>query len=313
MTRRSWMYLTLALIAALMLGSCGDGDAPPESLTLLFWQAPSIANPYLSAGNKDTEAASLVLEPLANYDEDGQLVPRLAATIPTLENGGVSGDRMVVTWNLKSDILWSDGTPLTADDFVFTHGYGCALPEGNCENEPIERVEAVDDLTVRITFRTPQPYPYTAFVGAGGVVLQQTQFGSCLGEEARQCERENLYPIGTGPYKISDFRVDPMKTFASRINPTLARSFSRVAGAPSKRLRRCWKRERPTTPGTFRSNPTSCNPLKGQAGACLLPPSPPTWSVLWLILLTPTRLPVRASNLPSGPVRLPTPTRILLT
>ena len=212
MTRRPWMSLTLVLIAALMLGSCGDGEAPPESLTLLFWQAPSIANPYLSAGNKDTEAASLVLEPLANYDEDGQLVPRLAATIPTLENGGVSNDRTVVTWDLKSDVVWSDGTPLTAADFVFTHGYGCALPEGNCENEPIEHVEAVDDLTVRITFRTPQPYPYTTFVGAGGVVLQETQFGACLGQEARRCERENLYPIGTGPYKISDFRVDPMGT-----------------------------------------------------------------------------------------------------
>ena len=77
MTRRPWMSRTLVLIAALFLSSCGDGDGP-QSLTLLFWQAPSIANPYLSGGNKDLEAAALVLEPLANYDEDGQLVPRLA-------------------------------------------------------------------------------------------------------------------------------------------------------------------------------------------------------------------------------------------
>ena len=208
MTRRPYMSWTLLLIAALFLGSCGDGDRP-QNLTLLFWQAPSIANPYLSGGNKDAEAAALVLEPLANYDEDGQLVPRLAESIPTVENGGVSDDRTVVTWKLKSGVLWSDSTPLTAGDFVFTYRYYCALPDGNCENEPIEDVEAVDDLTLRVTFSSPQSYPYKAFVGAGGVVLQETQFGGCLGEEARQCEMENLYPIGTGPYKISDFDVDP--------------------------------------------------------------------------------------------------------
>ena len=208
MTRRPYMSRALLLVAALFLGSCGDGDRP-QSLTLLFWQAPSIANPYLSGGNKDAEAAALVLEPLANYDEDGQLVPRLAESIPTVENGGVSDDRTVVTWKLKSGVLWSDSTPLTAGDFVFTYRYYCALPDGNCENEPIEDVEAVDDLTLRVTFSSPQPYPYKAFVGAGGVVLQETQFGGCLGEEARQCEMENLYPVGTGPYKISDFGVDP--------------------------------------------------------------------------------------------------------
>lgn len=210
MTRWPQLFWTLVLIGSLFLSSCGDGDGI-RRLTLLFWQAPSIANPYLSGGNKDTEAAALVLEPLANYDEDGRLVPRLAASIPTVENGGVTQDRTVVTWTLKSDVLWSDGTPLTAEDFAFTYSYICALPEGNCENEPITDVEAIDDMTVRVTFRSPQPYPYTAFVGAGGVVLQETQFGACLGQEARQCEMENLFPIGTGPYKITDFKVDPVE------------------------------------------------------------------------------------------------------
>jgi peptide/nickel transport system substrate-binding protein len=45
-------------------------------------------NPYLSAGTKDVEASSLVLEPLARYDEHANCVPWLAAEIPTLENGG---------------------------------------------------------------------------------------------------------------------------------------------------------------------------------------------------------------------------------
>ncbi len=45
---------------------------------IIYWQAPSIMNPYLSGGTKDLEAASLVIEPLARYDENGDMVPWLA-------------------------------------------------------------------------------------------------------------------------------------------------------------------------------------------------------------------------------------------
>ena len=195
------------IIAALFAGSCGDGGRDRETLTLLFWQAPSIANPYLSRGNKDTEAAALVLEPLANYDETGELVPRLAESIPTVENGGVEADMTAITWKLRAGVLWSDGTPLTAGDAAFTYQYYCALPGGTCENQPVERVEALDDLTLRITFRSPQSYPYNSFVGAGGVILQQAQFENCMGEAAQHCEMENLYPIGTGPFRVADFHI----------------------------------------------------------------------------------------------------------
>ena len=208
MKRMPWLFSIALVTAGLFAGSCGDGDEAHENLTLLFWQAPSTANPYLSSGTKDTEAASLVLEPLANYDENGELLPRLASSIPTLENGGVSEDMTTVIWELKAGVLWSDGMPLTAEDIVFTYRYSCALPGGNCENEPVQEVMATGDLTLRVTFKTPQSYPYTLFVGAGGVILQKAQFEACLGEAARQCVTENLYPVGTGPYKITEFKID---------------------------------------------------------------------------------------------------------
>jgi peptide/nickel transport system substrate-binding protein len=44
---------------------------------IIYWQAPSILNPFLSGGTKDVEAASLVIEPLARYNEKGELVPWL--------------------------------------------------------------------------------------------------------------------------------------------------------------------------------------------------------------------------------------------
>ncbi len=70
-----------------------DGD-----LKILFWQAVSTMNPFLSAGTKEVLASSIVIEPLARTDEKGELVPWLAAEIPTVENGGIAKDLLSMTW-----------------------------------------------------------------------------------------------------------------------------------------------------------------------------------------------------------------------
>jgi peptide/nickel transport system substrate-binding protein len=76
-----------------------------------------------------------VLEPLARFDENGDMVPWLADEIPTVENGGVSEDLTSITWKITPGILWSDGTPLTSADVVFTWEY-CTHPEGGCAQLP---------------------------------------------------------------------------------------------------------------------------------------------------------------------------------
>ena len=204
-------FLVLAMVVAgLLIISCGDGG-DDETLTILYWQAPTMANPYVAGGTKDVDASALILEPLANYDEEGRLAPRLAEKIPTVDNGGVSEDRTTITWKLKEGILWSDGTPLTVEDVIFTHRYLCSLPgtEDVCELVPIGNVDPVEDspLSIRITFTAPVIYPYTLFVGASYPILQKAQFANCVGEAAQGCNTENLYPVGTGPYKITDFTI----------------------------------------------------------------------------------------------------------
>ena len=204
-------FLVLAMIVAgLFIVSCGDDD-DDETLTILYWQAPTTTNPYLAGGTKDVDASALILEPLANYDEEGRLVPRLAEEIPTVDNGGVSEDMTTITWKLKEGILWSDGTPLTVEDIIFTHRYLCSLPgtEDVCGSVPIGNVDPVEDspLSVKITFTAPVIYPYTLFVGASTPILQKAQFANCVGEAAQGCNTENLYPVGTGPYKITDLTI----------------------------------------------------------------------------------------------------------
>ena len=190
-------------------------------MNILYWQAVSIMNPFLSSGTKDIEAASLVIEPLARFNEKGELVPFIAAEIPTLENGGISEDLMSITWKLKPDIVWSDGTPVTAEDAVFTWQY-CTHPEGGCAQSPyfddVTNVEAVDPQTIKITFGVPKPYPYSPLVGAQSPIIQKAQFADCLGAAAPTCTEANTKPIGTGPFVVTDFKANDVVTLEANPN-----------------------------------------------------------------------------------------------
>jgi peptide/nickel transport system substrate-binding protein len=163
----------------------------------------------------------MVLEPLAGIDADGNLVTKLAAEIPTLSNGGVSADMTTITWKLIPGLLWSDGTPVTADDAVFTWQY-CTDPAGGCAQatkfDGVALVEAVDAGTVKVTFSGPKPNPYTAFVGALSPILQKAQFANCLGAAAPTCTDANTMPIGTGPFKVTGFTVNDTVTMEANPN-----------------------------------------------------------------------------------------------
>ncbi|MCE5974794.1 peptide ABC transporter substrate-binding protein [Sinirhodobacter sp. WL0062] len=197
---------TLALAPAAFAERGSDGQ-----VNVIYWQAPSTLNPYLSSGTKDVEASSLVLEPFAGFNETGVVIPRLVTEVPSLDNGGISEDLKTITWHITPGILWSDGTPLTAADAVFTYEY-CTHPEGGCAQEAryegIEMVEAVDDLTVKITYKEPRPNPFTAFTGATSPILQKAQFANCLGAAASSCTDQNFMPIGTGPFKVTEFKTN---------------------------------------------------------------------------------------------------------
>ena len=187
-------------------------------LNILYWQASSTVNPYLSGGTKDIEAASLVIEPLAHYDEDGNMVPVLVDEIPTVENGGVASDLRSITWKLTPGITWSDGTPLTAHDVVFSGEY-CLHPEGGCNSTSyftdVTKLEALDDLTVKVHFGVAKPFPYGPFVGSTSPIIQKTQFEDCMGAKAQECTEQNFGPIGTGPFKVEEFRANDVITFSA--------------------------------------------------------------------------------------------------
>lgn len=122
---------TLA-IAPMANAAAHEGERGRDGqVNIIYWQAPSILNPFLSGGTKDVESASMIIEPLARFNEKGELVPWLVDEIPTVGNGGLSEDLTQITWKITPGILWSDGTPFTSADVKFTYEY-CTHPEGGC-------------------------------------------------------------------------------------------------------------------------------------------------------------------------------------
>ncbi|WP_198011384.1 peptide ABC transporter substrate-binding protein [Synechococcus sp. PCC 7335] len=173
-------------------------------LRLLYSRTPTTLNPHLASGFQDFEAARIVYEPLATYAADGSMLPVLALVIPTPENGGIAADGRSITWRLKPDVRWSDGQPFTADDVVFTYNF-VSDPQVAAVTEKyyqaIEKVEAVDPLTVKVTFKEPNPSWALPFTGQNGMILPKHVFEKVQGSNVRQAP-ENLQPVGTGPYRF---------------------------------------------------------------------------------------------------------------
>lgn len=191
------------------------------NVSIIYWQAPSILNPFLSGGTKDVESASMIIEPLARYNQDGKLVPWLVNEIPTTSNGGVSSDLTSITWNITPGLKWSDGSDFTSADVKFTYDY-CTHPEGGCAQvtkfEGVSSVETPDATTVVVNFAAPTPNPYGPFVGGESPIIQAAQFADCLGAKAPECTDANFGPIGTGPFVVTEFRPNDVITMEANPN-----------------------------------------------------------------------------------------------
>ncbi len=178
------------------------------TLKLLWWQAPSILNPHQSSGTKDRDGSRIFYEPLAAIDAEGNVVPILAAEVPSVDKGTLDKSGKFVTWKIKKGVTWHDGQPFTVDDVIFTWKYAvdadtAALTVGSYQN--IESIDKVDDSTIKVNFKTATLEWTAPFVSSAGQILPKHVFEKYLGKEAKSAP-PNLKPVGTGPFKINDFK-----------------------------------------------------------------------------------------------------------
>lgn len=189
----------------------GKGRGEGDMLRILYWQAATNLNPHYSQGNNNSAPAAMIFEPLLYVDQTGELRPVLVEEVPTLENGNLSADGLTVTYTLKEGLLWSDGTPFTTEDARFTWEWVTDPASGASSAlafQPITDVEIVDERTFIVHFEAANPTWYNPFsrgTSLGGQIIPKHIMQDFMGADAASAPF-NLNPIGTGPYKVADFR-----------------------------------------------------------------------------------------------------------
>jgi peptide/nickel transport system substrate-binding protein len=213
------LMLTLALAVA-------PGAAQSSgTLTVGFAQEPDSMNGFYSSMAFAQWANDLVQASL--YDITDELLPSavLIAEIPTVENGGISPDFLSYTVRLKEGLLWSDGAPLTAADFVFTfqmiEDTANNFLQGSTIRDAVETIELIDDLTFRLTFNAPKPFPEDIIGSPGLSTLLPAHIFQPIYEAEGSIEfaEENQDPtVFSGPYILNEWRRGESMTFTANPN-----------------------------------------------------------------------------------------------
>lgn len=174
-------------------------------------------NPHLSSGTKDELVTRIVYEPLLSVDNEGKFFAVLADGVPSNENGQVTSDGRSVTCTLKQGLKWSDGQPVTVADVIFTWEYvtdKATTATSFVAYESVEKIEQLDDLTLKYTFKDTTPAWSVPLLVP---VIPRHVFEKDKGEGARNSPN-NLKPVGTGAYKVVEFKPGDLVSYTINEN-----------------------------------------------------------------------------------------------
>ena len=117
------------------------------TLVMAEWQPPDNLNPFYTTAFTSFEAIGPALRAPLGITQDGKYFPDLAASIPTIENGGVviTGNTFTVAVTLRPGLEWSDGTPVTMNDWQATWKFATDPGQSGCANcSPFTEISSVD-------------------------------------------------------------------------------------------------------------------------------------------------------------------------
>jgi peptide/nickel transport system substrate-binding protein len=191
---RRYIIFCFILVFLFVSGGCNTqtgtlpegepGDKPEQVLTIAIG---SDINTWDITQFPDGDARFVwaqIYETLVRLDEDLNLIPGLADSWESLEDG------KVWLFHLKKDVLFHDGTPFTAKAVQYSyneHGYVV-----QAKTLQIENIEVLDDYTVKFTCVKPMPLP-TYLTHVAWPIVSPTSIDAA---------GNFIQPIGTGPFKF---------------------------------------------------------------------------------------------------------------
>jgi peptide/nickel transport system substrate-binding protein len=189
------VVVVLALVAALTGCSTGQrvdlGDGAAGGIVAAIAGEPDQLDPHKTSAYFSFEVLENVFDTLVEPDENLQMQPALAAS------WDVSPDQRTWTFHLRDGVVFHDGTPMTADDVVFS--YRRIIDEELVNSDKfsaVTAVEAPDPRTVVIRTDRPTPNMLTNLGGFKGMAIVSR----------RNVESGQIatHPIGTGPFSFRD-------------------------------------------------------------------------------------------------------------
>jgi peptide/nickel transport system substrate-binding protein len=173
--RRPIAILCLLAVLAGCASPGGRSTAARETGTIRFDLAadPANLNPlflHQDSASVEQQLARLAFLPFIDLDARGRMVPELLDRIPTAANGGVSADGRTIVYHLRPGVRWSDGTPVSAGDVLFTleQIMNPSNPVPSREGyDLIDKARALDTHTVQFHLRRAWAPAVTTFFSYG--------------------------------------------------------------------------------------------------------------------------------------------------
>ena len=206
MTRREAVFAGAASFALASLGlpASAPGAIPaarPTGQAILgFSQEVTVLHPLMTANEVDQGVWWNLFSPLWMIDNQGRFVPVLAKSVPTVENGGISVDGLTWRVELRSDVKWHDGRPLTAEDVRYSIGL-MKNPAFRARNrtafEYITTVGVAGDHV--ITWHLKEPYAPMASVLSWTFIVPAHILSQ---DPDPNSPKFAAAPVGTGPFRF---------------------------------------------------------------------------------------------------------------
>ena len=230
------------LVSALGVTGCGGapdatGSARDRPLVLGYAGELQTLNPLISTDQNANELIySLLFTPLVTYDESFRPRPWLARSWELDDTG--------VTFELRDDIAWHDGTPVTAADVKFTYDTArdpaVASPLASVYLSNVASATVEGPHRIRFEFTEMHAEPLEAFFWPP--VPRHLLEG--VAPEALATHPFGREPVGSGPYRFGSWTVGEGLEFTARSDfpadlggpPSIARVSSRIVPEPTTRL-----------------------------------------------------------------------------